>query len=132
MLARGFEIDDQFVFGRCLHRQVSRFLPLKDAIDIASRAPVLVDPITPIGDQAAVVDELALEVDRGTRLRPNRCGVDRAAIASRLRRRPSFARRVDRVGAGQEPSGRRAAKRRGLARGVQAPTTLPVQIVNVH
>ena len=34
---------DQLVFGRCLHRQVGRLLALEDAVDIAGRAPVLVD-----------------------------------------------------------------------------------------
>jgi hypothetical protein len=33
-----------------LHRQIGRFLALEDAIDIAGRAPVLVDEIRPIGD----------------------------------------------------------------------------------
>ena len=47
------------VLGRRLHRQVGRLLALEDAIDIAGRAPVLVDEIGPIGDQAAAVDEVA-------------------------------------------------------------------------
>ena len=39
----GLEIDHQLVLGRRLHRQVGRLLALEDAIDIAGRAPVLVD-----------------------------------------------------------------------------------------
>ena len=48
---------DQLVLGRRLHRQVGRLLALEDAIDVAGRAPVLVDRIRPIGDQAAGGDE---------------------------------------------------------------------------
>ena len=43
----GLEVDDQLVLGRCLHRQVGGLLALEDAIDIAGRAPVLVDQIGP-------------------------------------------------------------------------------------
>ena len=39
----GFEIDDQFILGRCLHRHVGRLFALEDAINIAGRASVLVD-----------------------------------------------------------------------------------------
>ena len=51
----GLEIDDQLVLGRRLHRQVGRLLALENAIDIASRAPVQVDKIGPIGDQPPAV-----------------------------------------------------------------------------
>jgi hypothetical protein len=34
---RGLQIDDQLEFSRRLHRQVRRFLPLEDAIDILRR-----------------------------------------------------------------------------------------------
>ena len=61
----GFKIDHQLVPGRRLHRQVSWFLALENAIDVISRAPVLVDRTGPIGDQAATTDELAIGVDRG-------------------------------------------------------------------
>ena len=53
----GLEIDHQLVLGRRLHRQVGRLLALEDAIDVAGRAPVLVDQIRPVGDQAAGGDE---------------------------------------------------------------------------
>ena len=56
----GLEIDHQFVLGRRLHRQVGRLLALEDAIDVAGGAPVLVDEIRPIGDQAAGGDEEAV------------------------------------------------------------------------
>ena len=58
----GLEVDHQLVLGRRLHRQVGRLLALEDAVDVAGRAPVLVDQIRPIGDQAAGGDERA---DRG-------------------------------------------------------------------
>ena len=54
---RGLEVDHQLVLGRRLHWQVGWLLALEDAIDVAGRAPVLVDDIRPIGDQAAVGDE---------------------------------------------------------------------------
>jgi hypothetical protein len=45
-----FEEADRFVKG-CLHRKISRLLTLEDAIDIAGRGTVLVDPIGCVGDQ---------------------------------------------------------------------------------
>src|SRR5262249_31717122 len=48
-----------------LHRKISRLFALEDAIDVAGRLPELVDGIGTVGDQAAAVDELACEVDRG-------------------------------------------------------------------
>jgi hypothetical protein len=55
VLFRLLEIDHQLVLGRRLHRKVSRFLPFENAVDVAGCAPVLVDVISPIGDQAAAV-----------------------------------------------------------------------------
>ena len=49
----GLEIEHQLVLGRRLHGQVGRFLALEDAIDIASRLPILVDQIRTIGNQTA-------------------------------------------------------------------------------
>ena len=53
----GLEIDHQLVLGRRLYRQVGWLLALEDAIDVARRAPVLVDVIRTIGDQAAIGDK---------------------------------------------------------------------------
>ena len=39
---RCLEIDDHFVLGRRLHRQVARLRALEDAIDVACSLPVLV------------------------------------------------------------------------------------------
>src|SRR5262245_40536417 len=44
----GFQIDNEFVFGRRLHRQVGRLLALENAIDVAGGAPVLVEEIRSI------------------------------------------------------------------------------------
>src|ERR1700732_539588 len=49
----GLEVDHQLISGRRLHRQVSWLFALENAIDIAGRAPVLVRPIGPIGNQTA-------------------------------------------------------------------------------
>ena len=61
----GLEVDDQFVFGRCLHWQVGRLLAFEDAVDVARRAPVLLDLIGPVGDQAAGGDKVAVGIDCG-------------------------------------------------------------------
>src|SRR5262245_66316431 len=44
---RGFQIDNELVLGRRLHRQVSRFLSLEDAIDVAGSAPKLIKIVGP-------------------------------------------------------------------------------------
>jgi len=46
----GFQIDRQFVFVWRLHRQISRFLALEDAIDITGSAVIFVQLIGPVGD----------------------------------------------------------------------------------
>src|SRR5260370_18215906 len=54
---RGLEIDDQFVLGRRLHRQVGGLLTVENAPDVLRRAPGLVGPIGPVRDQAAADDK---------------------------------------------------------------------------
>jgi hypothetical protein len=61
----GLEIDDHFVLGRRLDRQVGGLLALEDAIDVGGRASVRVDCIRPVRDQAAALDVVAVGVDRG-------------------------------------------------------------------
>ena len=61
------------IFGRRLHRQISRLLPFKDAIDVARGAPVHIDDIGAIGDQAAIGDEVASVVDRGQFVSRRKC-----------------------------------------------------------
>ena len=53
----GLEVDREVVLGRCLNRQVGGLLALEDAVDIASGAAVLVEPIWPVRDQAADGDK---------------------------------------------------------------------------
>src|SRR5262245_37270192 len=61
----GLQVDNEFVLGRRLHRQVGGLLALEDAIDVARRAPVLVGQINPIGDQAPANDGGTIPVNRG-------------------------------------------------------------------
>ena len=61
----GLEVDYQLVLGRCLHGQVGWLLALEDAVDIGRRAPVLVDPIRTIRDQAAIGDKDRVRIDGG-------------------------------------------------------------------
>ena len=56
----GFEIDYQRVLVRCLHRKLGRLLALEDAIDVARGAPIEIDRVGPIGQQAAL-DGLATD-----------------------------------------------------------------------
>jgi hypothetical protein len=58
-------LDARIHCGRRLHRKVSRFLALEDAIDVTSRAPVLINLIRTVGDQTAGNSEEAFEVERG-------------------------------------------------------------------
>ena len=75
----GLEVDDKLILRWRLHWHVGRLLALEDAVDVASRAPVQVDPIRPIGEQAAGGDEGAIEVDCGE-LVPRRKRDDQIAI----------------------------------------------------
>src|SRR5260370_24731934 len=52
-LWKWYEVDDQLISGRRLHRQVGWLFALENAIDIVGRAPVLVRPIRPTGNQTA-------------------------------------------------------------------------------
>jgi hypothetical protein len=60
----GLEVDHQLVLGRRLRRQVGRLFVLEDAIDVAGRAPVLVNSIISIRDQATISDVRSSVVDR--------------------------------------------------------------------
>src|SRR5450631_4769174 len=60
----GLQIDHQLVPCRRLHGEVRCLLALQDAVDITSRAAVLVGEIGAIRDQAARRNEHLLEIDR--------------------------------------------------------------------
>jgi len=61
---RNFEIHHKLVLGWSLHRHISGLLTLEYAIDVSRCAPVLVDEIWSIGDQAAASDKVPVGVDR--------------------------------------------------------------------
>jgi hypothetical protein len=61
---RGLRVDDELELGRLLDRKIGGLLTLEDAIDVAGRAPVLVNFIRSVGDQAAIGDVKANGVDR--------------------------------------------------------------------
>jgi hypothetical protein len=69
------------------------FLASEDAVDVACRAPVLVDQIGPIGDQASVADHVTVGTNHGQlmlgrnlddvsmkNIRPAGCRQDQAAV----------------------------------------------------
>src|SRR5262249_33816987 len=60
---RGLEIENGFVLGRRLHRQIGRFLAFENAVDVNSRAAELVDEIRPVRNQAALGGEVPGIVD---------------------------------------------------------------------
>jgi len=47
-----------------LNRQIGRLLAFENAVDVAGRAPLLVNFIRSVGDQAAIGDKKAHGVDR--------------------------------------------------------------------
>jgi hypothetical protein len=58
------EVDCKLILGRGLYRQVGRLLAFEDAIDVSGGAPVHVEEIRPVRDQAAGGDDEACEVGR--------------------------------------------------------------------
>src|SRR5262245_38432595 len=62
---RSLEVDREFVLGRRLHGKIGGPLALKDAIDVAGRAPIVVDVVGPIGDQHTARGKEICKVDRG-------------------------------------------------------------------
>ena len=80
----GLEIDRQLVLGRRLHRKVGRFFALEDAVDVRRCAPVLINIIGTIGNEAAVGDIDSLEVDR-RKLMSGRKRNDQIAMNDRQR-----------------------------------------------
>ena len=98
---RGLEIDHQLVFGRRLNRKIGRLFALEDAIDIGGRASVLVDPIGPIGYQAALGDDEVKAIDRGE-LVPGRKRNDQIAMNRVPKRSVPRSGRYSRAGKGRD------------------------------
>src|SRR6516162_3939553 len=59
----GLEVNHQFIFGRCLHRQIGWLLALQDAIDVTGSSTELSRKVSRIGDQAAARHEFPLGVN---------------------------------------------------------------------
>ena len=60
----GLKVDRQLKFCRRLHREISRFLALEDAVDISRRSAPLIDLIGTIGNQTAVGRKIPVRIDR--------------------------------------------------------------------
>src|SRR5262245_20321489 len=60
---RGLEVDDQFVFCRCLHRHVGWLFTLKDAINIRCGSPLRIISIRSVGDQTAIYGPIAIGIN---------------------------------------------------------------------
>src|SRR5215831_9014461 len=67
------KIDYQFEPGRRLHRQISWLLALEDAIDIASGASVVIEPVRPVRDQATSSDKSTVRVHRRKLIPGRKC-----------------------------------------------------------
>src|SRR5829696_4303385 len=61
----GLEIDDQFELRWLLNRQIARFRPAKDFINVVRSTAVQVRQTRPIGHEASCLDELSGAVHRG-------------------------------------------------------------------
>jgi hypothetical protein len=97
----GLQVDDQFVFGRRLYRKVGRLLALENAIDVSSRAPVVVGLIGPVGDQAAATDEVAVRIHGGQsvprRKRDDQFANTPCALPEREQQIAELEREIDRL-----------------------------------
>ena len=62
----GFKIDDQFEFGRRLHRHITWLLSLEYTIDVFRGTSKQIDPIRAVGNQAAGGDVEAAAVSLST------------------------------------------------------------------
>src|SRR5262245_37203058 len=80
-LLSGFVVDDQFELRGCLHRQVSRLSPFKNAINIGGRTFEQVVNIDPIGDQTTPLYHETIRIDG--RYTVTRCGTDDNLVMSR-------------------------------------------------
>ena len=83
---RGFEVDNELVLGRRLHRKIGWLLSLENSIHVASRLPVLLDEVRSVSNEAAGRNDVAIGVDRW-QLVPSRKFNDRCAKHQRQRAR---------------------------------------------
>ena len=58
-----FQIDDQFEFGRGLHREIRRLAPLENSIGIRRRAPELIGQINSVGRETTGIRVNAVRAD---------------------------------------------------------------------
>src|SRR5262249_45028066 len=62
----GLQVDDQLVFGRRLHGQISGLLPLEDAVDVTGCLSELVNDVRPVRDQAPTGPDIKIaSIDSG-------------------------------------------------------------------
>src|SRR5262249_19195813 len=70
----GLEVDRQLILGRRLYRQLCRLLAPEDAVNISGGAAVLGRLIIrAVGDQAAVLDVVAIAIHRRQAVVRRRC-----------------------------------------------------------
>src|SRR5262245_27309795 len=62
---RSFEVDYEFVLGRCLYRQVGWLLAPQDPIDISRCPTEWIDGIDAVCDKPAIGDKVAIGINRG-------------------------------------------------------------------
>ena len=77
----GFEVDHQSCFVSACTGRLAGFSPLR-SVDIAGRLPEQSGQIGPVGDQAALVDVVAIGIDRGHRC----CTASENQVAVKARR----------------------------------------------
>src|SRR5262249_24280049 len=75
----GREIDDQLELGWLLDRQLGRFRPAQNLVDIVAGTPEQVPVVDPIGDETAYFKKDAARVDRGQPRAHREC-VDAKAV----------------------------------------------------
>ncbi len=76
----GFQVDDKFKPDRRLHWKITWLRSFEDTIDIVCRAPVAVEQIISVGDQATSIHEKAMGGDGGQAV-PDRQSDDLFAMA---------------------------------------------------
>jgi len=78
---RGFEVDNELVLGRRLHRKIGWLLSLENSIHVASCLPVLLDEVRSVSNEAAGRNEVAIGVDPGSLCRAASSMIDARSTA---------------------------------------------------